>query len=281
MYVAGNRERTASIMAGVLFGLALLGEGTRIAAAETELGRRTYSTDNFEITARGSAADLEAWGRRCEALRIELRAKWFASETSDAAWTPRCIVVLHDDATSYLRAVPGGERTVGSSLIEFGHDCVALRRIDVRGDRTDWLTEAMPHELMHVLLADRAIRAPFPRWAEEGLALLADTAAKQAAHDVDFRRALDRRGQFRVVELVSLESYPSASRVATFYGQSASLVRFLAAQGNPTRFVDFVEQTTLVGHDAALRAIYGINGVAALESAWLRSLSGANKLAAR
>jgi hypothetical protein len=280
MYVARNSDRTASIVAGVLLGFALGGdlrafggEERSMSAAETDLGRRTYFTENFEITARGSAADLEAWGRRCEALRAELRAKWFASPQGDVVWSPRCVVLLHDDATSYLQAVPGGERTVGSSLVEFGRHRVALRRIDVRGDRDDWQTAALPHELMHVLLADRAIRAPLPRWAEEGLALLVDAPSKQAAHDVDFRTALNRRNEFRVVELVTLDGYPSAGRVAVFYGQSASLVRFLAAQGTPTQFVDFVEQTSRLGHDAALRKIYRIDGIAALETAWLRSLN--------
>lgn len=280
MLVAGNRAGTASIAWVVLLGFVLTGIQASTSAAETELGRRTCSTENFEIWAQGSVQDLEGLGERCETLRSELRAKWFGSKPGDGAWSPRCVVVVHSDAASYLRAVPGGERTVGSSLVDFNRVSVTMRRIDVRGDREDWITSAMPHELTHVLLADRSIRAAPPRWAEEGLALLADPVEKQAGHDVDFRLALHRRGQFRLVELLTLEGYPSPERVTTFYGQSASLVRFLAAQGKPAQFVDFIEQATTVGHDAALRSVYQIDGVAALETAWLRSLSN-NALAAK
>src|SRR5262245_30745251 len=155
MYVAGICDRRAGLVAGVLVCLVLLGERSGLSAAETDLGLRTYSTANFVIRAQGCATDLESLGRRCEALRSDLRAKWFGGEIRDEGGSPRCELVVHDRLASYLREVPGGERTVGSSWIETERGCVVTRRIDVRGDRDDWFDGAMPHELIHVLTADR------------------------------------------------------------------------------------------------------------------------------
>lgn len=233
---------------------------------------RLHTTEHFIVRAAGTAAELQAWGERCEALLVELRAKWFDDEESKLDWSPRCTLMIHSSEASYLREVPGGERTVGSSWIESEQGRIVTRQIDVRGDREDWFEGAMAHELVHVLLADH-FNDGLPRWAEEGLALLADPLDKQVRHDLDFRRAAAGRIQFRIGELTALESYPEASRVTTFYGQSASLVRFLVARGKPAQFVAFVKQVQQRGYDAALRDVYGIANLAALETAWLRAVN--------
>ena len=176
--------------------------------------------------------------------------------------------------------MPGGERTVASAWVETEAGRVVTRQIDVRGDRADWLDGALAHELVHVLAADRFVNAPMPRWADEGLALLADPHRKQTLHDADFRRASALRRQFRLAELLALDNYPSPERMTTFYGQSASVVRFLAARGKPTEFVDFVEHALEHGYDAALRKIYDLDGVAELEIEWTKSLRTPSLLAA-
>lgn len=74
---------------------------------------------------------------------------------------------------------PGSEHTVGSSLVTVDKAKIASRRIDLLGDQTEFLTAALPHELTHVILRDRLMSTPPPRWADEGMAVLADTEAKQ------------------------------------------------------------------------------------------------------
>jgi hypothetical protein len=255
-----------------------------VAAATSAVGAGTahnsLTTEHFTLRAQAETAELQRWGKRCETLLVELRAKWFEQTETLGGWSPRCEVVVHADAASYVRAVPGGERSVGSSWIETERGRIVTRRIDIRGDIDDWMAGALAHELIHVLLADRFLDG-LPRWAEEGLALLADPEHKQARHDLDFRRALSSRTQFRVGELVVLNDYPSASRITTFYGQSASLVRFLAARRPPAEFVAFVEKVGQIGYDAALRDVYAIDGVSALETAWLRSLTDSQLADAR
>jgi hypothetical protein len=122
--------------------------------------------------------------------------------------------------------------------------------------------------MTHVVLADLLGGRQPPRWADEGMALLADPNEKQRLHNHDLQNAYSRRTAFRTVELMTLENYPHPSRVPAFYGQSLSLTRFLATRDNPTTFVAFLQGSLDEGYDAALRKHYDIAGVAHLERLW-------------
>ena len=63
--------------------------------------------------------------------------------------------------------------------------------------------------------------------------------------------------------------YPDAKDWRLFYAQSVSLTQFLVEQGPPERFIQFVRDTQRVGTDAALRDVYQIEGLAALQDRWL------------
>lgn len=235
---------------------------------------RTATTEHFVVQSTQDAAALDELGARCEALLTELRTKWFGDAADDRGpvWNPKCLIVVHDTLASYLREVPGGERTVGSSWIETSQGAIVTRRIDVRGDKPNWFEGALPHELIHVLLADRFGNTPPGRWAEEGWAILADPTEKQFRHDADLRRAVARGEHFRLAEMLTLREYPGAQRITAFYGQSASLVRFLAERRTPADFAAFLKGAASQGYDAALREHYAIEGVADLERRWLADL---------
>lgn len=234
---------------------------------------RTATTEHFVVQSTQDAAALDELGARCEALLSDLRTKWFGDDAkASPAWNPRCLVVVHDSLAEYLREVPGGERTVGSSWIETSGGAIVTRRIDIRGDKSNWFEGALPHELIHVLLADRFGTAPPARWAEEGWAILADPTEKQFRHDADLRRAMARGEHFRLAEMLTLREYPGAQRITAFYGQSASLVRFLAERRTPADFSAFLQGAASQGYDAALREHYDIDGVADLERRWLADL---------
>ncbi|MEX2121529.1 MAG: hypothetical protein WD847_18210 [Pirellulales bacterium] len=171
-----------------------------------------------------------------------------------------------------MRAVPGGAQTAGSSLVEIEHERVVTRRIDVRANRADWLTSALPHELTHLVLADLFVDRPIPRWADEGMAVLADTPAKQNEHLAAFHDAFARHNSLRLVELVGLQEYPAVGQ-GVFYGQSVSLVDFLVQQGTPDRFARFLRSSVESGYESALRTTYRIDGIADLERRWRQGLS--------
>lgn len=224
---------------------------------------------NFRFCCRGSATASPQTVLEAEALKARLAAKWLGDAVLDsAAWTPKCDVILHTTLTSYLRAVPGGEQTAGSSLIQPDRGKIVTRRIDVRADKPGWFSAALAHELTHVILADVFPGGRVPHWADEGMAVLADPVAKQQAHLDDLRYAQSTRSTLRVVELLSLNGYPQPHQQAAFYGQSASIVRFLLDRDSPAQFVKFVKFAENQGYEAALREHYRINGIDDLERRW-------------
>ena len=73
---------------------------------------------------------------------------------------------------------------------------------------------------------------------------------------------------------MALETYPHASRVPAFYGQSASLTAFLAQRAQPSQFIEFLRQSESLGYDLALQQVYAIEGVAHLERLWGSARAG-------
>jgi Peptidase MA superfamily len=222
---------------------------------------------SFRVWCRSGCRDVGKFAQQCERLRSELQSKWLGHDVP-GDWSPKCDVVVHASAASYLQAVgPGAERTAGSSLVKVEAGRVISRRLDLRADRGDALSAA-PHELTHIVLADRFADRPLPRWADEGMATLADSPSKRGEHRRDLLAAVARRTELRLADLLSMEGYPKPASWATFYGQSASLVEFLLERGEPEELVRCVGRAQDVGYDAALREVYGIAGVAALERQW-------------
>lgn len=229
---------------------------------------RGAESSNFTVHSSSSQHDARQAAALCEQWRSRLQRYW-CGQASDQAWSPQCELVIHAGRPEYLAAVgAGGSTSYGSSLIDFGRDKrVSRRRIDVRGDGGLGLA-ALPHEMTHLVLADLLDGRQPPRWADEGMALLADTREKQLLHERDLAHGLASGRAFRLAELLAIETYPHASRVPAFYGQSVSLTAFLALRGNPARFVEFLRRNQEDGYDEALRQVYAINGVAELERLW-------------
>jgi len=265
----------------VLVSLVLASETNLIAAppaARSAVRRteawQTHETANFVIW-HASNLDGATLGQQLESHRDRLGLQWLGASHQDT-WECKCQVVFHSLERTYVQHVgPGSESTAGSSLVDRQSGKISLRRIDVRTDRAGWLGGTICHELTHVILADRFAGDALPRWADEGMAILADTAAKQAAHSENLENSLVARNCFRLVELMQLGDYPAAERWGTFYGQSASLVRFLVDRESPETFVKFVEASNTQSLDAALRECYGISGVAQLEHLWRRHVGSA------
>lgn len=231
-------------------------------------------TENFSICRPANYQARPELAASIEKVRAELCKTWL-SEEDRKPWNPRCQIVIHGRVEGYVKEVgPGSQQTTGSSLIDFDKNQVVLRRIDIRGDRADWFTEALAHEMTHVVLADRFTHVQIPHWADEGMAIQADPVAKQRLHGRDLRIAVASGGEFRLAELLTLDNYPHPSRMGTFYGQSASLVEFLTRVGSKEQLVTFVLTATDEGYDVALRKVYDIAGVGALEQQWRRHLRG-------
>jgi hypothetical protein len=230
-------------------------------------------TENFQVCCEQSESHARDLADHAESLRDSLEKKWLG-KSSASEWRPACQILLYANKRSYVAAVgPGSEHTVGSSLVKVDKGQIASRRIDLLGDQTEFLTAALPHELTHVVLRDRFTAAPPPRWADEGMATLADTQAKQGRHHQDLMNALVDGATFRAANLLAMEDHPSSNRYGTFYGESLSVTDFLIMRASPQQFVDFLERAKIEGYDAALEKCYGIAGAAALDREWRQSVN--------
>lgn len=237
-------------------------------------------TPNFRVW----AAQPELAARvatACEEQRAELRMFWSEGEATTAkdkttnlvpeSWSTRCEVIVHPTQAQYAAAVgPGGERSFGASYWRLDHGQIAHRRIDLRSDQRDPCVAALPHELTHLVIADRFPKQPLPRWLDEGIALLADPLSKQSGHETDWLVAQQQATAFRLVELLEQQTYPQAERVQTFYGQSAAMVRDLLRRKTPAELLQFVETAQKQGYDFALREHYGLESILRWEEDLLR-----------
>jgi hypothetical protein len=229
------------------------------------------ASQNFQVHCHPGCCDARQLAEVCEQWRDHLRKKWL-DEQSPTYWSPRCVVVAHARRETYIAAIGrGGSQSFGSTWIDTKQNQIAGRRVDLLMDGEARLS-ALGHELTHVVVADAFPGKQPPPWANEGMALLADSAAKQAAHDRDLTAARQARTDFHCAELMALEGYPNSDRIPAFYGQSAALVRLLAETGEPASFVQFLKSAEQNGYDRALRDTYGIAGARELQQL---SLDGA------
>lgn len=226
-------------------------------------------TPNFRIYGISRLPNARAIGESFERLRGSLARTWLG-ERRLGDWSPKCDVVVHATAASYALAVGQDQfATAGSSRVDTTGEKITLRRLDIRADKTGWFAAAVPHELTHLVMADEFLGRELPVWADEGMAVLADAAAKQSLHLRDFSAGQRRGSTFRLASLVGEGGYPSPDRIPVFYGQSVSLVKYLIERRSPADFVRFLHLAGRKGYDAALAEVYGFAGVESLEREWL------------
>lgn len=250
--------------------------GTTCTSRDDPLIARSYrqgrwyiiESNNFQVCCDQIEAPAAELARRAEELRTSLCDKWLGTAI-EAVWNPRCQVLLYSSQRNYVAALGrGSEHTVGSSVVTVKEGRITSRRIDLVGGATEYLKAGLPHELTHVVLRERFLSVPPPRWADEGMAILADTDAKQGRHFKDLREAVDNRTVFRAADLFAIDEYPGSDRMGTFYGQSVSLTKFLVARKSPQLFVQFIDRARTSGYDAALKECYGIANVPDLDHQW-------------
>lgn len=255
-------------------GLAAAAEPVAESAPSRTVVRTTRSgawlvqeTANFRIYTLPDTKAAALLPETCEALRKHLLETWFSRIGGD--WLPKCDVVVHSSRAGYVKTLgPGSESSSGCATVEIEPGRVAKRRIDLRGDAADCFDCALPHELTHVVVAARFTRRRIPRWADEGMAILAETRQKQTRRREAFQRSLSSVSPYAAAELMALADYPAPGRLETFYGQSASLVAYLMERESPSKFLEFVELSTTIPAEQALSRVYGMRNWRELDVAW-------------
>lgn len=225
------------------------------------------TSENFSIRSRNHDLPLAELVRHCESLRAELQKTWIG-QAAHPSWTPRCDVILHSSVLSYSRTLGNGAgRSVGCTSLKLDSGRVVQRRIDLRLDSETWKTDALPHELTHVVLADRFADRRIPPWIDEGIGVSSESRGKQLQRLTALQQSQARGDVLKLQDLMVLNRFPDPRYRDAFYGQSVSLIHLLHSRSeHPSQVLDFADHAQQHGYDSALREVYEIDGFQELQA---------------
>jgi hypothetical protein len=225
-------------------------------------------TANFRIFHKQTEDLAEKVAQVAERTRLSMLRKWFGN--ADETWTPRCDLYLHATAQDYGK-VTGYYNSPGHSSLKMENGRLVLRRIDLHCDDLNMLTAILPHETTHVVLAGQFGEQLVPRWADEGMAVLAEPKEKQDRHRKNLVQGYQDGVLFHVPTLFQMEHYPHTPRdVSAFYAQSLSFVEFLANRRGPQEFSLFLLDGMRYGYEKSLQRHYEFKSYADMEQQWIR-----------
>ena len=244
---------------------------TATAAVASRVGANSgrwqvVETANFRIFHADPALATKV-AQAAEVARREQLKKW-AKTPARPAWTPLCEVYLYPTAKQYAQMTGQPEDSPGFSTMGMNAGRITSRRINLRVDHPTLVQAVLPHEITHVILADHFTEQQIPRWADEGLAVLAEPLDEQRRRADDLRKPLADNRIFPLDVLMGMD-YPDDRYWALYYAQSVSLSRFLVEQGSPAQMIQFLQESQKEGFEPVLRRIYQIDGVPDLQRRWL------------
>lgn len=234
-------------------------------ASPLPLSWHVRETANFRIY-HTDPAQAEKAAQAAEAVRAQQARRWGSSAVR-TPWSPRCDVYLYPTPRDFAQMTGQPETSPGFSTMGVNGNRIVARRVNLRADHPQLLTAILPHEVTHVVLADLFTQQQIPRWADEGMAVLAEPRAEQSSRASELTEPLKEGRVFKLSELMAID-YPNAEAWNLYYAQSVSLTQFLVEQGSPEQFVAFVRGAQRKGVENALRESYHIEGFAELENRW-------------
>lgn len=246
---------------GLLVGLALAGE-----TVSQRGDWLVVQSDSFRVSSRIGRDESLRIVRRCELLRRQLREK-LSIQLVPERWSPRAEIVIHrtdEELAGALGITGAGPIPAASTLLTFAGERVVGRRIDLRANAANLLDSVLPHELTHVAAGDCCGGRPLPRWADEGLAILSESAWEREARSRLANEAARRGRGVSLPELLGQRDFFPADRRDAFYARSAALVAALWERGGPERFFQFIERARRDGYERAAQAVYGLDGLEAV-----------------
>jgi hypothetical protein len=234
-------------------------------------GWQVWDTPSFRILHANEAVATEA-ARIAEATRQSQQRLWTGRDDSPA-WQPRCDIYLYPSAAVFQTVTGQPADSPGFSTMGLDAGRVVARRVNLRADHPNLLKAILPHEVTHVVIADLFPNVQVPRWADEGMAVLAEPANEQALRVADLVSPLANGQVFAASDLVAMD-YPDAKYWSLYYAQSVSLTRYLVELGTPAQFVEFIRRGQREGYPAALKAVYQLDSLDALQQNWLAYARG-------
>lgn len=235
-------------------------------------GWYVVETPNFSVWTRDSQHQAVETAQSCEELRTSLQSDWSLTD-NNSAWQPKCAVVVHAGIDDYRRELGGQDQSVGCTTVTCDEGRIVFRRIDLRADAIDWQSNALPHELSHVILADRFGDRPLPYWLNEGLAMLAENESLRLRRS-EVLSAAQARGDVPTLKHVLASNAGLTHHDADVsYAVSASVVRLLEQDLGRDGLLEFAERWTAAETGAAATEHFAVlGGLDKWERRWLDSL---------
>src|SRR5437588_2710755 len=134
-----------------------------------------------------------------------MQRKWFGKVGED--WSPRCDIYVYPNAEAYNKQAPEARpNTPANTTVARKGSAILSRRIDLHVDEMNLLSNILPHETTHAVLAGRFGPFDLPRWADEGIAVLSEPP-ESPARWVRIAPQFRQEGQtFSAQQLIQLRS---------------------------------------------------------------------------
>ncbi len=233
---------------------------------------RDGSTPEFTVYAASADVARDA-AQQAVAIYERIAADLFGASPAG----PRAEVVLHPTREAYVAADPtpsgsplaglalGREPTAGVCYDTLDEQGATLIRVEVDAGQPRWLTDTLPHELVH--LAQRRGWKTFRKghWLDEGLATLYESQEAQDARLGLWRQIRDE--SIPLPELLALRSTPP-DRALLFYLEAHAFARYLRGLGGPDEWRRFLDAFGESDFEAAVRSAYGVESLSDLERAF-------------
>jgi hypothetical protein len=236
-------------------------------------GWQVIESGSFRIRYAGGREFAEAVAQKAEDHRTAIFARW--SGPPGGAWQPACEIVLHPATAVFAMATKQPPAATGLATVKLDGGRPTVRRIDLRADDPTLFDDALPRELTHVVLADLFPGQAPPRWAEEGMAVLAASPTEVDRYLRTVPRC-ERGGElFPLASLLELSGLPKADRITGFTVESVSLVDFMVRWKKEKAFTTFLRDCQRYGPESALKRQYGVSSPRHLEELWRQNVLGA------
>ncbi|QEG32139.1 ECF RNA polymerase sigma factor SigE [Gemmata obscuriglobus] len=223
---------------------------------------------------------IRAVAAEAEFLRSELTALWFGPDKRPGReWKVAALgaregnPVMPPNADDIRVMYWTGGAEGSATQLEFGGGKMTRAWVDLSGALEPVIDDQLPQEMTRVVFAEQ-LGAALPWWANEGLPLLATSPRRQARADARCREGLNQGRGIRLRALFALAEAPRDAEVAT--AQAHSVGRFLLVRpdaGGEYRgraaIGDLLRLGAKDGWDKAVKEVYGLRDVPALEAAWI------------
>ncbi len=226
-------------------------------------GMQVAESAHFRIVHDQDKKIVAKVAKVAEDTRLALQKKWFGDDSID--WDGRCTIYLHANREKYASKT-GLRNTLGHMRTLTWGDGVQMRSIHLPCKEPNLFEDVLPHEVCHSVLAVR-FQGKTPRWADEGMAMLAESPAG-LADCLGQLPKYRRTDSLFALEILMQTEETDHFQTQEFYSQSASLVQFLSSKKGPQVFTGFLRASIQSGYAKAFVQYYGIKSFSDLERQW-------------